>query len=176
MTDKTVERMAEEIENYLRSIGWANDDIDYEAFARALTRQAQVSDEPMHHQDLSAMAHMSAMTRGELRAGETVSDNAVTPAMIDAALVAWDSSEGDDRGRMWNAIERAMQASATNSEAVSERWESVATAPAAITVLAARFDNDCGEWIYAVILSPPSHPFTHWRLLPEPPKLGSRAP
>jgi hypothetical protein len=49
-----------------------------------------------------------------------VSDNAVTPAMIDAALDAWDSSEGDDRGRMWNAIERAMQAFATNSEAVSE--------------------------------------------------------
>jgi hypothetical protein len=54
-----------------------------------------------------------------------VSDDAVTPAMIDAALDAWDSSEGDDRGRMWNAIERAMQASATNSEAVSELVEAL---------------------------------------------------
>jgi Lar family restriction alleviation protein len=83
---------------------------------RALTRQAQVSEPAGTYSDHGV--HPERLLRQTDKA--QVSDNAVTPAMIDAALDAWDSSEGDDRGRMWNAIERAMQASATNSEAVSE--------------------------------------------------------
>lgn len=49
-------------------------------------------------------------------------------------------------------------------------WRDISSAPHAMCVLAARFDNDCGEWIYSVVLSPPSHPFTHWRLLPKAPR------
>lgn len=48
-------------------------------------------------------------------------------------------------------------------------WQPIDTAPSACHVLATRFD-DC-EWSSQVVLSPPSHPFTHWRPLPDPPRL-----
>lgn len=43
-------------------------------------------------------------------------------------------------------------------------------APHACHVMAARFDDSFGEWTYGIVLSPPSKPFTHWRILPEPPR------
>lgn len=48
-------------------------------------------------------------------------------------------------------------------------WQPIETAPPAMHVLATRFDDTWGEWIIAVVLSPPSHPFTHWMPLPKPP-------
>lgn len=48
-------------------------------------------------------------------------------------------------------------------------WQTVDSAPHACHVVAARFDEAHGEWIYAVVASPPSKPFTHWRMLPDPP-------
>ena len=50
-------------------------------------------------------------------------------------------------------------------------WQDIATAPHACHVLAARLDA-C-EWVYGVVLSPPSKPFTHWRPLPTPPAKGT---
>ena len=41
--------------------------------------------------------------------------------------------------------------------------------PHACHVLAARFDESFGEWIYGVVMSPPTKPFTLWRPLPDPP-------
>jgi Lar family restriction alleviation protein len=41
--------------------------------------------------------------------------------------------------------------------------------PHACHVLAARFDDTFGEWIYGVVASPPPKPFTHWQPLPAPP-------
>jgi len=35
------EALAQKIENYLRSVGWANDDLDYEAFAAALSTRSE---------------------------------------------------------------------------------------------------------------------------------------
>jgi hypothetical protein len=52
-----------------------------------------------------------------------------------------------------------------------EEWQPIETAPHAISVMAARFDRDCGDWVYGVVLSPPSYPFTHWRPLPAPPAI-----
>jgi len=51
-----------------------------------------------------------------------------------------------------------------------EQWQPIGTAPSACHVIGARFDQTHGEWIYAVVKSPPSKPFTHWRPLPAPPK------
>ena len=47
------------------------------------------------------------------------------------------------------------------------QWE-----PSACHVLACRFNADCGEWIYGVVASPISAPFTHWMPLPAPPTKG----
>ena len=55
-------------------------------------------------------------------------------------------------------------------QGMMEEWQTVNTAPEACHVLAARFDESCGDWVYGVVLSPPSHPFTHWRPLPAPPR------
>lgn len=52
-------------------------------------------------------------------------------------------------------------------------WRDIASAPSAMHVLAARFDESFGEWIYGVVLSPPSNPFTHWRPLPKAPSSSS---
>lgn len=48
-----------------------------------------------------------------------------------------------------------------------EGWQTIESAPSACHVLATRFD-EC-EWVYAVVESPPSYPFTHWQPLPAPP-------
>lgn len=48
-------------------------------------------------------------------------------------------------------------------------WQPIETAPRAMHVLATRFDDGNGEWVMAVVLSPPSRPFTHWQPLPTPP-------
>ncbi len=65
--------------------------------------------------------------------------------------------------------------SAIAPQAVKDGWQTVDTAPHACHVLATRFDQDCGEWVIGVVMSPPSQPFTHWRMLPEPPS-GSETP
>lgn len=49
-------------------------------------------------------------------------------------------------------------------------WQPIETAPHACHVIACYF-YEC-EWIYDVVLSPPSPPFTHWKILPAPPALG----
>lgn len=51
-------------------------------------------------------------------------------------------------------------------------WHTVDTAPSAMHVIACRFDRDAGEWVYAVVMSPPIYPFTHWRMLDAPPVLS----
>lgn len=55
------------------------------------------------------------------------------------------------------------------SVAGSGEWQTVDSAPHACHVLAARFDDSYGEWVYAVVASPPSKLFTHWRPLLSPP-------
>lgn len=53
-----------------------------------------------------------------------------------------------------------------------EGWQPIETAPPAMHVTACRFDHDAGEWVYAVVMSPPIYPFTHWRMLDPPPSRG----
>jgi hypothetical protein len=53
------------------------------------------------------------------------------------------------------------------SPAAIEAWQPISTAPSACHVIAARFD-EC-EWIYGLVSSPPTKPFTHWQPLPAPP-------
>lgn len=48
-------------------------------------------------------------------------------------------------------------------------WRDIESAPKACHVLAARFNEDCGEWQMQVTLSPPIYPFTHWMPLPPAP-------
>ncbi|TGV15782.1 hypothetical protein EN816_00590 [Mesorhizobium sp. M8A.F.Ca.ET.173.01.1.1] len=56
-----------------------------------------------------------------------------------------------------------------------EGWKPIDdTTPHACHVLATRFDHDCGEWVVAVVLSPPIYPFTHWAPLPASPSTGSQ--
>lgn len=52
-----------------------------------------------------------------------------------------------------------------------EAWRPTESSPHATTVLACRFDDAAGEWVHAVVLSPLTYPFTHWRHLPDPPAL-----
>lgn len=55
------------------------------------------------------------------------------------------------------------------SATLAGEWQDIATAPHAMHVIATRFDPASGDWVLAVVLSPPSHPFTHWMPLPAPP-------
>lgn len=48
-------------------------------------------------------------------------------------------------------------------------WQSVASAPHACCVQACRFDEASGEWIYAIVNSPPPRPFVWWKMLDAPP-------
>ncbi|WP_192258605.1 hypothetical protein [Mesorhizobium caraganae] len=73
---------------------------------------------------------------------------------------------GDENARQLQAIASALLAAEPGA---AEGWETIETAPFACHVLATRFDEDCGEWVIAVVLSPPSAPFTHWRMLPAAP-------
>ena len=94
----------------------------------------------------------------------------VTDAMVDAGLHAARSVGMQDAPV--TIIYQAMQRAALNTAAPPvEEWQTKDAAPHAMSVLAARFDDSFGEWIYGVVLSPPSAPFTHWRLLPDPPAL-----
>ncbi|QKC99225.1 hypothetical protein [Mesorhizobium sp. NZP2298] len=64
--------------------------------------------------------------------------------------------------------------SALSSTPVGEMdgWQTMGSAPHACHVLATRFDSEFGEWVFAVVMSPPSPPFTHWRPLPASPQGG----
>lgn len=72
------------------------------------------------------------------------------------------------------AAEMAVATLTTSSDRASqgEGWLPIETAPHAMHVLACRFDDAAGEWVSAVVLSPPIYPFTHWRPLPAPPVDG----
>ena len=55
-----------------------------------------------------------------------------------------------------------------SGKAMGVEWsDDISLAPHACHVLAARW-VEC-EWAYAVVASPPSKPFTHWQMLPDPP-------
>ena len=66
----------------------------------------------------------------------------------------------------------AAEAQAMARELLSRReadeWRPVHDAPAACHVMAARWDES--EWVYGVVMSPPSKPWTHFRPLPQPPQ------
>lgn len=48
-------------------------------------------------------------------------------------------------------------------------WSSdLSAAPHACHVLAARFNDDVGDWVMGVVASPPIYPYTHWRMLDTP--------
>lgn len=82
---------------------------------------------------------------------------------------AFRSGRAATDGSVWlSAADRIL---ALFTAAASDGWHLVETAPHACHVLAARFDGD--EWAMAVVSSPPSKPFTHWRLLPKPPSSSS---
>lgn len=67
--NRAIERLAEEIENYLRSVGWANDDLDYDAFARRLAALAQPAEQVSD--DAATPEEMVASDR---KAGRRLSD------------------------------------------------------------------------------------------------------
>jgi hypothetical protein len=70
--------------------------------------------------------------------------------------------------RAWDAAAEILKrAPAPDQQAEPVAWQAVDNAPHACHVLAARFD-DC-EWVCAVVMSPPSYPFTHWVHLPTMP-------
>lgn len=55
-------------------------------------------------------------------------------------------------------------------EALEAKWHPIAEAPHACHVLACRLDDSHGEYIMAIVASPPTKPFTHFMMLPEGPK------
>ena len=94
-----------------------------EAYQRGWREGCETLLEDEEREGVSAMPHKDAMGEGcgtfmmEIsprltRIASRLEADEVTPPMIDAALEAWDASDGDDRGRMWNAIERALEARA----------------------------------------------------------------
>jgi len=50
-----------------------------------------------------------------------------------------------------------------------DEWKDVNDAPHACHVLACYFDEEFGEWVYEVVLSPPPAHFEWWQHLPERP-------
>lgn len=68
-----------------------------------------------------------------------------------------------------DAADAILALSGTLAPEGGEEWRAVDSAPHACHVIAARFDEARSEWIYAVVASPPSKPFTHWQMLPAPP-------
>jgi hypothetical protein len=89
---------------------------------------------------------------------------------------AWTSATDYARSE-WLADARAAIASLSSELArcrnALEGWQPIDdNCPHACHVLASRFDESFGEWIYGVVASPPPKPFTHFRALPEPPALN----
>lgn len=68
------------------------------------------------------------------------------------------------------ARHRLSSTAALRDRIEADDWQTLETAPVACHVLATRFDEAVGEWVVAVVLSPPSQPFTHWKMLPAPPR------
>lgn len=75
---------------------------------------------------------------------------------------------GGDR-RTTLTVGHLRRLAAALSNVGQEEWRPIESAPHACHVLACRFDRDVGEWVYGVVLSPPSYPFTHFMPLPTPP-------
>lgn len=84
-----------------------------------------------------------------------------------------------DRGTTFEqAAQQYAQAALSAIEAaggvVVQGWQPIESAPHACHVLASRFSEDHGEWIMAVVASPPAKPFTHWMPLPAAPLAADR--
>lgn len=71
------------------------------------------------------------------------------------------------RWQFWEPFARAALTAALEGSVAVPAWQTIETAPSACHVVATRFD-EC-EWIYAIVSSPPTKPFTHWQPLPAPP-------
>jgi hypothetical protein len=104
----------------------------------------------------------------------------MTDDLICARCGCYRSAHGEDErcepvGWTFTAMtdRAAIEASGLASLEEEKRWHTLEDAPNACHVLAVRFDEAFGEWIYGVVLSPPSNPFTNWRMLPEPPALSA---
>lgn len=86
-----------------------------------------------------------------------------------------DDCEPYDHGRDegFDLALKALRSLPAALEGIREGWsDDMFSAPPAMHVMACRFDHDAGEWVYAVVLSPPQYPFTHWRMLDPPPSRG----
>jgi len=103
----------------------------------------------------------------------TVSDERpnVTDEMIEAGreeLLRYE--DRDDIREILPRVYRTMHA-ALSSPIVGE-WQSIETAPYAMHFLAAKFDEDFGEWIYGILMRAEAidRSFIHWQPLPKAPE------
>ena len=141
--------------NDLRS-GECDDELSIQAFARHRLASTQPLAEQLAERD-ATIARLRAALRLAADDLQTVGDD-----YPGSSCQKW-------------CRERADFARAALSSTPEREWQPIETAPHACHVIAARFDRDAGEWIYGFVLSPPSKPFTHWRMPPEPPTLTKGA-
>ena len=94
-----------------------------------------------------------------------MNEEAVARAMVAAHDRDWEQLTNEGDRDYWRALAKAALAAMP-----AQGWRDIASAPRAMHVLACRFDEAVGEWVYAVVLSPPPHPFTAWQPLPAPPE------
>jgi hypothetical protein len=89
---------------------------------------------------------------------------------VDAALEDLLLAKASDNKALLRQVAISMVHGALLAERQRDRWEAVSSAPHACHVVASYFDHSGGEWVYAIVMSPPlSSVWTHWQPLPAPP-------
>ncbi|MBZ9894193.1 hypothetical protein LB545_07530 [Mesorhizobium sp. BR1-1-6] len=140
--------------------------------------EQQVSSQAAEIERLKAAleAALSASPVGQIAEGETREDIARILFQQRQPPFSWDdnpdepeSDAGTLRSICLDDADAVLAALSAAPAPPATGWQGISTAPHACHVLATRFDRDCGEWVYGIVLSPPIYSFTHWKHLPSAP-------
>jgi len=115
-------------------------------------------DVELYYPDFVAGKYSATLTRAVRTVARLLAERDAMQAEMTQAVALLQDHQRDIASL--EAERDAMQANAWSAD--------ISAAPPACHILATRFDHGCGEWIVAVVASPPSKLFTHWRMIDTP--------